>query len=118
MDLVLVGLPGSGKSAVGRRIAQRHQATFVDLDELVESQTGRTVPEIFAAEGEAGFRRHEHEAVVSLGPADMDPELRLVISTGGGSVIVTNDSPTTPISINPTTITSSNVASMAGYIQM
>jgi len=87
MDLVLVGLPGSGKSAVGRRIAQRQHATFIDLDELVESRVGKSVPGIFAEEGEAGFRRHEREAVQSLGPADTDPGLRRVIATGGGSVI-------------------------------
>ncbi len=82
-----MGLPGSGKSAVGRRIAQRHHATFIDLDELIERRVGRPVPAIFAAEGEAGFRRYEREAVLSLGPADPDPELRRVISTGGGTII-------------------------------
>jgi 3-dehydroquinate synthetase/shikimate kinase len=87
VDLVLVGLPGSGKSAVGRRLASRHHATFVDLDELVERSVGKSVPAIFADEGEAGFRRHEHDAVLSLGPADQDPELRRVIATGGGTVI-------------------------------
>ena len=87
MDLVLVGLPGSGKSAVGRRIAQRRHATFVDLDELIERQAGMSVPAIFAQEGETGFRRREREAVLSLGPADVDAELRRVIATGGGSVI-------------------------------
>ncbi len=87
MDVVLVGLPGSGKSAVGRRIAQRHHATFIDIDELVERQVGKLVPAIFAEEGEAGFRRHEHEAVLSLGPADTEPEVRRVIATGGGTVI-------------------------------
>jgi 3-dehydroquinate synthase len=87
MDLVLVGLPGSGKTAVGRRLAQRHGATFVDLDHLVERQAGSPVTAIFAAEGEAGFRRHEREAVLSLGPADPEPELRRVIATGGGAVI-------------------------------
>ena len=87
MDLVLVGLPGSGKSAVGRRLAQRHAATFVDLDDLIERRVGRPVPAIFAEEGEAAFRRYEREAVVSLGPADSDARLRRVIATGGGSVI-------------------------------
>jgi shikimate kinase len=44
VDVVLVGLPGSGKSAVGRRLAQRHGATFIDLDESIERGAGRTVP--------------------------------------------------------------------------
>ena len=87
MDLVLVGLPGSGKSAVGRRLAGRHHARFVDLDDLIERQAGRRVPEIFAEEGETGFRRREREAVLSLGPADPAPELRRVIASGGGAVI-------------------------------
>ena len=87
MDLVLVGLPGSGKSAVGRRLAGRHHAQFIDLDDLIERRVGKPVPEIFAEEGEAGFRSHEREAVLSLGPADPDRELRRVIAAGGGTVI-------------------------------
>ncbi len=87
MDLVLVGLPGSGKSAVGRRLAQRHGATLIDLDELVERRAGKAVPAIFAEEGEAGFRVREHEAVLSLGPADPGPELQRIIATGGGTII-------------------------------
>ncbi len=87
MDLVLVGLPGSGKSAVGRRLANHHGAAFIDLDELVERRAGKPIATIFADEGEAGFRGHERAAVLSLGPADTDPELRRVIATGGGSVI-------------------------------
>jgi shikimate kinase / 3-dehydroquinate synthase len=87
VDVVLVGLSGSGKSAVGRRLANRHKAVFVDLDELVEKRSGRSVQQIFAEDGEAAFRRLEHDAVVSLGPADPEPELRRVIATGGGTVI-------------------------------
>ena len=44
MDVVLVGLPGSGKSAVGRRLAASHHALFIDLDEVIEKQVGKTVP--------------------------------------------------------------------------
>ncbi len=87
MDLVLVGLPGSGKSAVGRRLAGRHGATFIDLDEVIEREAGATIPEIFAAEGEAGFRARERAAVAALGPADPSPALVRVISTGGGAVL-------------------------------
>ncbi len=87
MDLVLVGLPGSGKSAIGRRLAARHAATFVDLDDEVEAQAGRPIPEIFAEGGEAGFRRRERAAVAALGPADTGAGLHRVISPGGGAVL-------------------------------
>src|SRR6188508_3458228 len=87
MDLVLVGLPGSGKSAVGRRVAARHNATFIDLDEQIEKAEGRTIPEIFAQDGEAGFRRLERAAVAALGPADTSSSLRRVISPGGGAIL-------------------------------
>src|SRR4051794_41951180 len=87
MDLVLVGLPGSGKSVVGRRLAHRHGATFLDLDEQIERSAGRTIPEIFAEDGEAAFRTLERAAVVDLGAADPAPTLRRVISTGGGSIV-------------------------------
>ena len=87
MDVVLVGLPGSGKSAVGRRLAHRHGAAFVDLDDVIEKTAGQTIPEIFAAHGEAAFRALERQAVVDLGPADPGPAVRSVVATGGGAVI-------------------------------
>ena len=87
MDVVLVGLPGSGKSAVGRRLAHRHGASFVDLDEVIEKSAGSPIPDIFASRGEAAFRELEREAVTGLGPADPEPEIRRVIATGGGAVI-------------------------------
>ncbi len=87
MDIVLVGLPGSGKTAIGRRLANRHGAEFVDLDDRIEEASGRRIPEIFAADGEAEFRRLEREAVAALGPADPEPGIRRVISPGGGAVV-------------------------------
>jgi len=87
VDLVLVGLPGSGKSACGRRVAARHGAAFIDLDAEIEAEAGRSIPDIFADEGEAGFRRRERAAVAGLGPADDDARLRRVISPGGGAVV-------------------------------
>ncbi len=87
MDVVLVGLPGSGKSVVGRRLANRHAAAFIDLDERIESAAGRSIPEIFEEDGEAAFRALERAAIADLGPADPDPEVRRVIATGGGAIV-------------------------------
>jgi shikimate kinase/3-dehydroquinate synthase len=87
VDVVLVGLPGSGKSAVGRRLAQRHGASHIDLDEVIEREAGRKIPEIFADEGEAAFRERERAAVASLGEPDRDAEVRRVVATGGGAVL-------------------------------
>jgi len=87
MDVVLVGLPGSGKTAIGRRLANRHGAAFVDLDERIEEVAGRRIPEIFAEDGEAAFRRLERDAVLALGPADPEPAIRRVIAPGGGAVV-------------------------------
>jgi len=87
MELVIVGLPGSGKTAVGRRVATRHGATFVDLDELIEREAGMRIPEVFAEEGEAGFRRRERAAIEALGAADEGPALTRVIAPGGGAIV-------------------------------
>lgn len=81
-SLVLVGMPGSGKTSVGAALARLAGLPFVDVDSLIEQQQGRSIPEIFAAEGEAAFRAIEAEAVASLleGPPQ-------VIATGGGAFI-------------------------------
>src|SRR6478735_9477114 len=87
MDVVLVGLPGSGKSVIGKRLASRHRATFIDLDDRIESTTGREIPAIFAEDGEPAFRALERDAIAALGAPDRDPEIRRVIATGGGAVV-------------------------------
>ena len=87
MDVVLVGLPGSGKSVIGRRLAQRHKASFIDLDERIETATGRSIPDIFEEDGEAAFRTLERAEVAGLGAPDPDASIRRVIATGGGAVV-------------------------------
>jgi shikimate kinase/3-dehydroquinate synthase len=87
MDIVLVGLPGSGKSVVGKRLAQRHGATFIDLDERIERDDGRPIPTIFAEDGEGTFRTLERRAVDDLGDADPDLAVRRVVATGGGAIV-------------------------------
>ena len=87
MDVVLIGLPGSGKSAIGRRLASRHDAAFIDLDEMIEHEAGVRIPEIFAGEGEAGFRSRERAVIEGLGAPDAAPTVRRVIAPGGGAVV-------------------------------
>ena len=87
MELVVVGLPGSGKTAIGRRVAARHDARFVDLDEQIERDSGMRIPEIFETEGEAGFRRRERAAIDALGTVDAGPKLTRVIAPGGGAIV-------------------------------
>lgn len=61
--LVLVGLPGSGKTTVGRRVAELLRTGFSDIDQIVVSAAGKPVAELFAAQGEAQFRRLERAAM-------------------------------------------------------
>ena len=81
--LVLVGLMGAGKSTVGVRCAELLGRPFVDTDDVVEATLGLTVPEIFAAEGEPGFREHERRAVADVCASPVP----LVIACGGGAVL-------------------------------
>ena len=87
MDVVIVGLPGSGKSAIGRRLAGRHGARFIDLDAEVEAAAGMSVAEVFAAEGEAGFRARERAAIEALGRPDRAQGVARVIAPGGGAIV-------------------------------
>ena len=87
MELVVVGLPGSGKTAIGRRVASRHGAAFVDLDEEIERSAGGRIPEIFEREGEAGFRKRERAAIDALGTPDRSATLTRVIAPGGGAIV-------------------------------
>jgi len=79
--IVLTGFMGSGKSTVGRALAQRLGWRFVDLDTLIEQRDGRAVPRIFAENGESAFRALETEALTSS-----LTEPRLVIALGGGAL--------------------------------
>ena len=78
----LVGFMGSGKSTVGRLLADRLDLPFVDLDRAIESRAGMPVSEIFATRGEPGFRGLEHDELARLGD-----ESRTVVACGGGVVV-------------------------------
>lgn len=79
--VVLVGLPGTGKSTTGRRLAKILALPFTDSDDLVEAATGHTVSELFAEAGEAGFREREASAV-----QDALRDLDGVLALGGGAL--------------------------------
>jgi shikimate dehydrogenase len=81
-NIVLIGMPGSGKSAVGQNVAGRMSREFVDLDYEIEKKAGMTIPEIFSRYGEARFRQLETEIAEMWGARN-----GLVIATGGGTVL-------------------------------
>ena len=80
-NVILIGMPGCGKTTVGKALAHRLGKDFVDVDEEIVREAGMSIPEIFAREGEAGFRRRESQAVRAAGS-----RTGCVISTGGGVV--------------------------------
>lgn len=73
---------GAGKSAVGRRLAQRLRMTFADSDAYIEERTGVDIAFIFEKEGEAGFRKRESDAIELL-----THEPNIVLATGGGAIL-------------------------------
>jgi shikimate kinase len=81
MNVVMVGFMGSGKTAVGRRLAQRLGYHFLDTDHFIESELGCTIAELFTSKGEAAFRELEARMAERLRRLDNH-----VISTGGGMV--------------------------------
>lgn len=80
-NIALIGMPGCGKTTVGRQLAQKLDRKFVDLDSEIVKLTGMTIPEIFAQAGEEGFRQYETQVL-----AKFSRESALVIATGGGCV--------------------------------
>ncbi|MBQ6604492.1 MAG: shikimate kinase [Tidjanibacter sp.] len=79
MTLFLIGFMGCGKSSLGRKLAARLGCDFFDTDKAIESDTGVTIGEIFAYEGEEGFRIRERDMLCSLPDGG-----RVVVATGGG----------------------------------
>ena len=92
-NIVLVGMPGSGKSTLGKRLAKVLNRPFVDTDALIVEAAGRPIPEIFATDGEEVFRALETEAVKKAGMMS-----GAVIATGGG--VVTRERNYAPLSQN------------------
>ena len=84
-SIVLVGMMGSGKSSIGRRVALRLGIPFVDADGEIEKAAGMTIPDIFSVRGEAEFRAGEARVILRL--LEGGPQ---VLSTGGGAFMNPN----------------------------
>ena len=82
LNLVLVGMPGSGKSSIGRVLAEQMGRDFVDCDAEIVRQARTSIPDIFAARGERAFRDMESQVI-----ADLCREKGRVIATGGGAIL-------------------------------
>ncbi len=80
-NIILIGMPGSGKSTVGRILAEQTRKRFVDADAVIEEKAGCSIPQIFSERGEAAFRELETQVLDELGK-----QAGLVIATGGGCV--------------------------------
>jgi shikimate kinase len=81
-NLHLVGMPGAGKSTVGKALARHLALTFIDADQEMVEHTGVSIATIFEVEGEAGFRLRESQLI-----ADMCQRDGLLLATGGGAVL-------------------------------
>ncbi len=80
-NIILIGMPGCGKTAVGKALADCLGKTFVDADAVITEEAGMSIPEIFDSEGESGFRSRETKVLSDLGKGSGQ-----VIATGGGCV--------------------------------
>lgn len=80
MKVFLIGYMGSGKSTVGKKLAAKLNLQFIDLDAYIEQREGKTIPQIFAEQGEPAFREIEHESLAEVAATN-----DAVISTGGGA---------------------------------
>lgn len=82
INIVLVGMPGSGKTSIGKAVARRERRRYVDSDAEIVASEGRAITEIFAEKGEEYFRKKEKQTLFLLGSQN-----GMVISTGGGAVL-------------------------------
>ncbi|HKM93288.1 MAG TPA: shikimate kinase [Prolixibacteraceae bacterium] len=80
MRIFLIGYMGSGKSMVGKELAQKLNLHFIDMDDYIEERNCKSIPQIFADDGEEGFRKLEQKALHELSEFE-----NVVIATGGGA---------------------------------
>lgn len=81
-NIILIGMMGSGKTTVGKLLANLVGKTFIDIDHEIQRRTGVGIPVIFEIEGEAGFRKRESEVL-----RDIVRQQNIVLATGGGAIL-------------------------------
>ncbi len=81
-NIYLIGLPGAGKTSIGRLLAKELQRRFVDTDRLITKKAKQSVPDIFREKGEAAFRQMEHEVLL-----DLAGRKNRIVATGGGIIL-------------------------------
>lgn len=109
--VLLIGLPGTGKSSVGRRVAERLGTEFADSDAMIETRAGRPIPRIFADDGEPAFRRLEASVV-----ADALTSFSGVLSLGGGAVLTESTRQAVVSSGLPVVMLHTQLATLAGRV--
>ncbi|MBS9462570.1 shikimate kinase [Flagellimonas sp. 389] len=87
MKVVLVGYMASGKSSIGRLLAKELSMEFIDLDEYIEEQLGKSIATVFSQKGEIYFRKKEHEMLTKV----LNNNKSIVLSTGGGTPCYANN---------------------------
>ena len=86
-NIVLIGMPGAGKTTVGKLLSSTLGRECIDTDQVIEKATGRRISEIFAAEGEAGFREIESRVIRE----EIAPRSGCIVATGGGAILRENN---------------------------
>ncbi len=88
MRITLYGFMGAGKTTLGKALAQRLDYRFVDLDAEIVKETGKTIPDIFAQDGEIAFRKIEHQVLKEFIKRNED---NVVLALGGGAILQPNN---------------------------
>ena len=88
MRITLYGFMGAGKTTLGKALAQRLDYRFVDLDAEIVKETGKSIPDIFAQDGEIAFRKIEHQVLKEFIKRNED---NVVLALGGGAILQPNN---------------------------
>lgn len=90
-NIILIGMPGVGKTCIGNALALRLNQQFIDLDKSIEARYGVDIATIFAIEGEEGFRQRESDELNRLLKSEIFEQKGIILSLGGGTISIPNN---------------------------